>query len=411
MRILLLMQWFDPEPQIKGLAFAKKLRCLGNDIEVLTGYPNYPGGKLYPGYSIKPFQVEMMEGIRVMRVPLFPSHDASAFRRILNYVSFGIASLFAGLLIVSRKDVIYACGPPVTVGVGAALICLIRRIPFVYDIQDLWPDSLGATGMFNNSFGSKIVGYVCKWVYSRSTHITVQSLGVKERLIARGVPEEKISVIFNWCDEASIVTEQTSINKLNHSNQNSIPSSTFDVLFAGNMGKAQDMDAVLEAMRLLQIEVPSIRLLLLGGGIEVPRLKKSAKDQNITNVTFIPRVPMAEAAGFLTRADVLLVHLKDDPLFKITIPAKTQAYLAVGKAIVMAVAGDASRLVLESKSGVCAQPSNARSIADAIQQLAVLPPSELQKMGEYGQAFYWANMSLDIGARKFLAIFNITLEA
>ena len=120
---------------------------------------------------------------------------------------------------------------------------------------------------------------------------------------------------------------------------------------------------------------------------------------------------MAEAVNLLVSADVLLVHLKDHPLFTITIPAKTQAYLAAGKAIVMAVAGDASRLVLESKSGVCAQPSNARSIADAIQQLAVLPPSELQKMGEYGQAFYWANMSLDIGARKFLAIFNITLEA
>ena len=411
MRILLLMQWFDPEPQIKGLAFAKKLRDLGNDVEVLTGFPNYPSGKIYPGYSIKLFQVEMMEGVRVMRVPLFPSHDASAFRRILNYVSFGLASLFAGLLVVSRKDVIYACGPPVTVGVGTALISLVRRIPFVYDIQDLWPDSLGATGMFNNSFGSKIVGHVCKWVYRCATHITVQSLGVKERLIARGMPEAKVSVIFNWCDEASIVTELTSTNKLNHSHQYSKPSSAFDVLFAGNMGKAQDMDAVLEAFRLLQIETPSIRLLLLGGGIEVPRLKKSAKDQKITNVIFIPRVPMPEVGNFLARADLLLVHLKDDPLFKITIPAKTQAYLAAGKAIVMAVAGDASRVILESNSGVCAKPSNARSIADVIQQLSILPPSELKKMGENGRAFYWQNMSLDIGARKFLAIFNIALDA
>ncbi len=406
MRILLLMQWFDPEPQIKGLAFAKKLRDLGNDVEVLTGFPNYPGGIIYPGYSIKFFQVEMMEGIRVMRVPLYPSHDASAFRRILNYVSFGIASFLAGLLVVSRKDVIYACGPPVTVGVGAALISLVRRIPFVYDIQDLWPDSLGATGMFNNSFGSKIVGNICKWVYSRATHITVQSPGVSDRLIARGVPAQKVTVIFNWCDEASIVTGLTKRNKLSRSNQNAIPSSTFDVLFAGNMGKAQDMDTVLETGRLLQIENPVIRLLLLGGGIEVPRLQKSVKDQNITNVTFLPRVPMAEAGTLLARADVLLVHLKDDPLFKITIPAKTQAYLAVGKAVVMAVAGDASRLVLESNAGVCAQPSNARSIADAIQKLAALPPSELKKMGENGRAFYWANMSLDVGARRFLAIFQ-----
>ena len=411
MRILLLMQWFDPEPQIKGLAFAKKLRCLGNDVEVLTGFPNYPGGKIYAGYSVKFFQVEMMEGIRVMRVPLYPSHDASAFRRILNYVSFGITSFLAGLMVVSRKDVIYACGPPVTVGVGAALISLVRRIPFVYDIQDLWPDSLGATGMFNNSFGSKIVDYICRWVYSRATHITVQSLGVKERLIARGQPKMKVSVIFNWCDEVSIVTELTSNNKLSHFSQNSTTSSTFDVLFAGNMGKAQDMDAVLEAGYLLQTETPWIRIFLLGGGIEVTRLKSSTKNKNIINVTFIPQVPMAEASKIIARADVLLVHLKDHPLFKITIPAKTQAYLAAGKPIVMAVLGDASRLVLESNAGVCAQPSNARSIADAIQQLAALPPSELQKLGENGRTFYWESMSLDVGARRFLEIFNIALEA
>lgn len=411
MRILLLMQWFDPEPQIKGLAFAKKLRDLGNDVEVLTGFPNYPGGKIYPEYSIKFFQVEMMEGIRVMRVPLYPSHDASAFRRILNYMSFGIASLIAGLLVVSRKDVIYACGPPVTVGVSAALISLIRRIPFVYDIQDLWPDSLGATGMFNNSFGSRIVGNVCKWVYKRATHITVQSPGVKECLIARGLPKDKATVIFNWCDEASIVDEMTISKKVNHCNEYSIPSSTFDVLFAGNMGKAQDMDAVLESGRLLQIETPWIRLFLLGGGIEVPRLKNFAKNKNITNVTFMPQVPMAEASKIISRADALLVHLKDNPLFEITIPAKTQAYMAAGKAIIMAVPGDASRLVLKSKAGVCAQPSNARSIADAIQHLAALPPSELRKMGDNGRTFYWESMSLDVGARSFLEIFNVALKA
>ncbi|MDB4683916.1 glycosyltransferase family 4 protein [bacterium] len=199
------------------------------------------------------------------------------------------------------------------------------------------------------------------------------------------------------------------MNELSDNNQNAISSAKFDVLFAGNMGKVQDMDAVLEAGRLLQIETPSIRILLLGGGIEVPRLKKSAKDQNITNVTFLPRVPMSEAGTLLARADVLLVHLKDDPLFKITVPRKTQAYLAAGKAVVMAVAGDASKLVLESDAGVCAQPSNARSIADAIQKLAAMLPDYLQKMGENVQAFYWANMSLNVGARRFLKVFQNTI--
>ena len=143
----------------------------------------------------------------------------------------------------------------------------------------------------------------------------------------------------------------------------------------------------------------------------MPRLKNSVKNKKITNVTFIPQMPMAEANKIIACADVLLVHLKDHPLFKITIPAKTQAYLAAGKAILMAVPGDASRLVLESNAGVCAEPSNARSIADAIQKLAALPISELQKMGENGRTFYWKSLSLDVGARRFLEIFNIAIEA
>lgn len=403
------MQWFDPEPQIKGLVFAKKLRDLGNEVEILTGFPNYPGGEIYQGYSVKLFQVEMMDGIRVTRVPLYPSHDNSAFRRVLNYVSFGVSSCLAGLFLVNRRAVIYACGPPVTVGVSAALIGLLRRVPFVYDIQDLWPDSLDATGMFNSSSGSKVVASICQWVYSRSTHITVQSSGVRDRLIARGVGQDKVSVIYNWCDESSIGAGGDGNGHLAPSEGTDGSHKTFDVMFAGNIGKAQEMDAVIEAARLQKSENPSVRLLLLGGGVEVPRLKKVVQKLGIDNVTFLTRVPMSEVGAVLARADALLVHLKDDPLFRITIPAKTQAYMAAGKPILMAVAGDATQLVVESGAGVCAQPSNARSIADAIQQLALMAPENLRLMGQRGREFYMRNMSLDVGARKFLSIFQRAL--
>lgn len=405
MRILLLMQWFDPEPQVKGLVFAKKLRDLGHQVEVLTGFPNYPGGDVYPGYSIKLFQVEMMDGIRIMRVPLYPSHDGSSFRRILNYVSFGITSCLAGLCLVSRPAVIYACGPPVTVGVSASLISLFRRVPFVYDVQDLWPDSLAATGMLKNSYALKVIKKVCDWVYSRAGHITVQSPGVRDRLVNCGLGEEKVSVIFNWCDESSTDNQLPVTNKPNRLNSTEKSQRIFDVLFAGNMGKAQEMDAILESGLILKIENPSIRLLLLGGGVEVTRLKKMVEDLAITNVKFLPRIPMAEVGAVLASADALLVHLKDDPLFRITIPAKTQAYMAAGKPILMAVAGDATQLILGSGAGICAQPANARSIADAIMKLASLEPEKLHEMGESGRSFYWKKLSLDVGVRKFLTVF------
>lgn len=406
MRILLLTQWFDPEPTVKGLVFAKKLRDLGHEVEVLTGFPNYPSGNVYPGYSIKPMQVELIEGIRVTRVPLYPSHDRSAVRRIANYASFALSSCIAGLFAIRKPDVIYTNGPPPTVGVSAAFISLFRRAPFVYDILDLWPDTLAATGMMNNSKALKVVNWICNWIYKRAAHITVTAPGMRDRLLARGVPENKLTVIYNWCDESSIGSLRPEVSERHPGSDFEKPSARFDVLFAGNMGKAQAMDAVLGAGLILKNENPSVRLLLIGGGIEVERLKKSAEERAITNIKFLPRVPMSEVGAILARADALLVHLKDDPLFRITIPSKTQAYLAAGKPVVMAVAGDAAQMIRESEAGVCAQPEEARSIADAIKQLSELGVEKSLEMGQRGRRYYCENLSLDVGARKFVAVFN-----
>ena len=136
-RILLITQWFDPEPTFKGLLFARELVSRGFDVEVITGFPNYPGGSLYDGYRLKLVQKETIDGVLVTRVPLFPSHDESKFRRIINYLSFAFSSLFYGLIFAKRPDVIYAYNPPLTVGISASIIKLFRRVPIVLDIQDM----------------------------------------------------------------------------------------------------------------------------------------------------------------------------------------------------------------------------------------------------------------------------------
>jgi len=407
MKILLLMQWFDPEPQIKGLLFAKKLQSMGHDVEVLTGFPNYPGGNIYPGYSIKIFQKELMEGVSILRVPLFPSHDSSAFGRVLNYITFGISSFFAGLWAAREKDVIYACGPPVTVGVSAAIISMIRCVPFVYDIQDIWPDSLKATGMFTNPYGLKIVSVICNWLYKRASNITVQSKGVSDNLRLRGVNEEKIKIICNWCNETSLFKH--SLPNLKKNTPSYWPQSSkenFDILFAGNIGKAQDMDTILDAAYLLINENKRIRILIIGDGVELIRIKKSSFERKLNNIFFLPRVTIAEVGLALDYADALIVHLKADPLFSMTIPAKTQAYMAAGKPIIMAVDGEASKLVTDSGAGVAAKSGDARSIADAIKKIALSERKLLMKMGNNGSEYYRANMSLEIGAQKFLEVFK-----
>lgn len=399
-RILLLTQWFNPEPTPKGLVFARELVHQGFEVEVVTGFPNYPGGKVYPGYRIKWLQREVMDGVLVTRLPLYPNHGQSAVKRVLNYASFAASSLVYGLFMAKRADVIYAYHPPLTVGITASLIRLLRRIPVVYDIQDMWPDTLRATGMLNNTRALNIVATVCRWVYRRVDHIVVLSPGFKNLLQQRGVPESKVDVIHNWADDAALVAPK------GHLPPDFPAADRFRILFAGNMGKAQALDAVLDAAALLQARASRICFVMLGGGVEVDRLKRRATDLQLRNMIFLPPVPMAEVGTLLNAADALLVHLRKDPLFEITVPSKTQAYMAVGKPLLMAVEGDAADLVRQSGGGVPAESENAESIAAVAETMATLSPGELADMGRKAQDYYRQYLALPVGVARFGAIFQ-----
>ena len=168
-KILLLTQWFDPEPTFKGQLFAYELVRRGFDVEVVTGFPNYPGGKVYTGYKLRWITKEVKDGVFITRLPLYPSHDKSSFKRGINYLSFGLASLVYCLFFAKRADIIYAYHPPLTVGVTASIVRLARRIPVVYDIQDMWPDTLQSTGMISSKLLLTLIKFFWKNV------ITVQN--------------------------------------------------------------------------------------------------------------------------------------------------------------------------------------------------------------------------------------------
>ncbi|MGE8101775.1 glycosyltransferase family 4 protein [Pseudomonas fluorescens] len=399
-RVLLLTQWFDPEPTFKGLVFARELVRQGFDVEVVTGFPNYPGGKIYPGFKMRLIQRELIDGVRVTRLPLYPSHGQSGAGRIANYVSFAATSLFYGLFFSKRADVIYAYHPPLTVGIVATIIRFFRRIPVVYDIQDLWPDTLRATGMFANEKALNLVSKVCNYVYKNVDQLVVLSPGFKRLLTERGVPESKIEIIYNWCAEDLLV-----------SSGNQLPAnfpdpSRFRVLFAGNMGKAQALDSVLDAANLLQERSIDLVFVFLGGGVEVERLKQKAEANGLRNVVFLPSVPMSDVGSYLANADALLVHLKKDPLFTVTIPSKTQAYMAVGKPLLMAVDGDAADLVRLSGCGLVAESENPESLAAAVQSLHLAGDQSRNEMAEKGRFYYRDNLSLSEGVRRFADIFK-----
>ena len=349
MRILYLTQWFEPEPHvIKGLKFVRALQAAGHQVTVVTGFPNYPSGRLYPGYRLRPVQRERIEGVEVVRLPLYPSHDSSSFRRSLNYLSFFFSAL--AYLLVRREpfDRAYVYHPPITVGLAAALAGLVRRLPFILDIQDLWPDTLAATGMEGGRRLTRPVGWLCAFVYRRADAIVAQSEGMRATLAARGVPAEKLITIHNWADA----------EPLNVTHAAPLVPHRFVVVYGGNLGKAQGLGTVLEAAARLRDLRPDILIRLYGDGVEASSLREQARTLDLRNLEIHAQIGKDEINEVFARADALLVHLNDHPLFTITVPSKIQAYLATGQPIAAGIAGEAARLLAESGAAMVAPPGD-----------------------------------------------------
>lgn len=399
MKILIITQWFDPEPTFKGLLFAKSLIQKGHQVDVITGFPNYPGGKIYDGYKIKLYQKEIIDDVVIHRVPLYPSHDASAFKRILNYVSFGVTSLICGLCKTKKVDVIYSYHPPLTASLSAMCIGFFRRTPFVIDVQDLWPDTLAATGMLNNSKALHLIDKICQLVYRRAAKIVVLSPGFKKQLISRNVPSEKIKVIYNWCDEEVLTNFIQTKTKLPNNG-------SLNLVFAGNLGMAQGLPSIINAAKILQEKKTPVNVVFIGDGISKEKAENQVESNQLNNVFFLPRVPMNEIGSILSQADFLLVHLIKNELFSITIPSRTQAYLAMSKPIIMAVSGDAADIIKNSNSGVCCEPDNPVSLAEAIISMANLTVDERKNLAENAYNYYTNYLSVDVGVEHFISVFE-----
>jgi glycosyltransferase involved in cell wall biosynthesis len=405
MRILLITQLFQPEPNhLKGLAFAKELVRMGHEVEILTGFPNYPGGKIYPGYRQRWFQRETIEGIPIIRVPLYPDHSSSGFRRIICYLSLSLTACIPGLFLVSRPDVVHVYQGPATLALPAIVLHLLRGVPYVLDVQDLWPESVTSSGMLNIPGLTSFLNMWCNMAHRLAAKIVVLSPGYKRMLTAKGVEATKIDVVYNWCDESqmfALAGEKMTDEQFGLAGH-------FTIVYAGNLGRVQALDAVLDAASLLHEEHPDILFVFVGDGVDADRLKGITSSKNLNNVRFIPRQSASEIGVILERADALLIHLRDDSLCRVGIPQKTQAYLAAGRPVIVAVNGDAADLVVEAQAGVPCEPEHPASIAAAVNKLYMLSSKEREQMGYNGLAYYNRHLAFAVGVKRMNYIFKGT---
>lgn len=383
MRILLLSQFYDPEPGFKTHQFARELLARGHEVQVITGFPNYPRGQIYPGYKQRLWQREFLDNVPVLRLPLYPDHSRSGVARAFNYLSFAATVSLLGPALCRPADIMWVYHPPLTIGFPAFLLSRLRRIPMVYEIQDMWPETVVSTGMLSEGPATRLLAMFAQFIYARASAITVISPGFRKNLIAKGVPPEKIHVIPNWADE-DLYRPVPRNEKL--ALEYGL-TGRFNIMYGGNIGAAQALGNLLEAAQLLS-DRPQLQFVLIGDGLEAAALRRQAEERGLNNIRFIDHQPAERMPQFFALADLLLTHLKRDHLFSITIPSKTLAYLACGRPILAAVEGDAANVVREAGAGIVCQPEDPVALAQAVCTLLDTPAEVRERMGQAGrQAF------------------------
>lgn len=399
MRVLILSQWYHPEPVPKPQELAEALTEKGHTVTVITGFPNYPKGELYEGWKLKFRQRETINDIPVTRTYEYPYHGKKALGRILNYVSFMLSAPF-GLFGAPKFDVIYVWHPPLTIGVAAWIISRLRRVPFIYDVQDIWPDSVVMSGVMKEGLAVRLMKRLEKFVYKRADHIFVVTKGARENLIGKGVATEKVTAMPHWIDEKLFAQgDEDTREKLRREYG---WEDKFVVLFAGNIGIVQGLDAVVRSAGLLDKE-SKVLIAMVGEGADKERLQAMVKEMKLQDkVQFICWQPMEKMPAFMAAADALLVHLKRSDITEFVIPTKTMAYLAAGKPILMAMNGAAAALVEESRAGIFIEPEDPPALAKAIIDFSRKSETELAQMGESGRDYLVKNLSKE----KVIALYE-----
>jgi glycosyltransferase involved in cell wall biosynthesis len=403
MRVLLISQYFWPESfQINQIATA--LGAHGVEVEVLTGKPNYPAGKIFPGYTAGGWQRETYHDVPVHRMPLLPR--ASGGKRLaLNYLSF----IVTGLLLAPWKlrgkkfDVIFVYAPsPILQAIPAIFLGWLKGARTILWVQDLWPESLSATGHVRNPRVLKAVEKVVRYIYRKMDLLLVQSEAfiAPVQALASGTP---VAYHPNSVDDSFAAPSAAPVPALAGLD------APFSVLFAGNIGSAQAVQVIVAAARLLT-DQPDISFVVVGDGSRYAWMQAQVVEHGLHNLHLPGRFPVENMPGFMRKASALLVTLADQEIFRFTVPSKVQAYLAAGRPIIACLNGEGARLVESARAGLTVPAEDGAALADAVLRLYRLDADERAAMGRRGAEYHIAHFSHAMLVNQLVAILRSSTD-
>ncbi|TDB72534.1 glycosyltransferase family 4 protein [Micromonospora sp. KC721] len=395
MKVGLVSQWYAPEPVFIAGNLADELAARGHEVKVLTAFPNYPNGRTYPGFRQRWRHVERSTGPTVRRVPIYPSHDASAARRAANLMSFAATSLAAAPRFLAGIDVVYVFSPPPTAYAAPALLRLLRGVPALLHVQDMWPESVTGSAMAPGGVAGRILGHgisgVMRRIYHSAAQIAVISPSMADLVIDRGADPSKVRVVWNWTDETLFRPAPATAGDLAAIGHRGRPV----VMFAGNLGPLQRVST---AVRAAAVVGPVLDLVFVGSGNEEAEARQLAAELGVDNVRFLGRRTPQEMAGLYAAADFQLVTLRDMPGLRGTVPSKLQAALASGAPVIVSANGDCADLVAASGAGLASPAEDVTALAAQFRRAAALSEAARSAMSQRALAVYRERMSLRVGA-------------
>lgn len=371
---------------------------MGHEVFVATNVPNHPAGKIYPGYRNALAQSETVADIKVYRLLTFVAANRGVIRRSLGYLWYMVMAVLAAPFL-PRVDVVVSTSPQFLCGLSGYFVSRIKRIPWVLEVRDLWPESIVAVGAARRSVMLRALAWLANFAYRKADHVLCVTDSFRAAILEEGIPAEKVSVIKNGADleffspDRSVGPEAARIPGL----ENTL--GKFVVSYVGTHGMAHGLDSVLQAAELLR-DLPDVLILLVGDGAERDHLVKQRDIMRLDNVVMLEQQPKTRMPAVWGVTDVSLVVLKDQPLFRTVIPSKIFESMAMRKPVILGVRGESESLLEESGGGVCVPPENPAQLARSIRRLHA-NREECRAMGQAGRRFVETNFDRRVLASRY----------